>query len=133
MNPEQSFLGQGWSFPPTFSQGGQQLHLVAGPKDIEQSLQILLGTRLKERIMQEDYGAQMEGFLFQPTNTGLVNRLRNMITNAIIFNEARIKLNEVDIKTDQLNEGLLLINLDYSIPASNSRYNLVYPFYLKEN
>jgi len=29
-------------------------------------------------------------------------------------------------------EGTLLIRLDYQIPATNSRFNMVFPFYLNE-
>ena len=28
--------------------------------------------------------------------------------------------------------GLLLVTIDYTVRATNSRYNLVYPFYLRE-
>jgi hypothetical protein len=41
---DQSFLGRGWAFPPTFSLRGADVEMVSGADDVEQSLQILLAT-----------------------------------------------------------------------------------------
>jgi phage baseplate assembly protein W len=49
-----------------------------------------------------------------------------------LYYEPRIDLNKIDIDpTDEL-EGVLLINLDYTVRATNSRKNMVYPFYKAE-
>ena len=41
-----TFLGKGWSFPPTFERQGRALQMVDGEVDIRQSLEILLATSL---------------------------------------------------------------------------------------
>ena len=41
-------------------------------------------------------------------------------------------LNEVDVSGQRADEGVLLIAIDYTVRATNSRYNMVYPFYLAE-
>ena len=56
---ENTFLGRGWSFPPTFTRGDNGVTLVDEVEDIKQSLIILLSTIKGERIMQPDYGANM--------------------------------------------------------------------------
>ena len=106
--------------------------MASGAEDIQQSLEILFGTRLGERIMQEEFGSSLNDFIFEEISPGLLNRLRSMISEAVLYYEPRIKLNRVDLNTDDQQQGLLWIKLDYTIPASNSRYNLVYPFYLQE-
>ena len=131
-NNDTSFLGRGWSFPPEFTASGEDVMMVAGPEDVKQSLEILLGTRLEERILREEYGSNLHEFVFAEINTGLINRLRNMIEEAILYGEPRIRLNEVELDTDEQREGLLLIKVDYTIPNSNSRFNMVYPFYIQE-
>ncbi len=132
-NPhEKSFLGVGWGFPPAFTRGGAQVEMVIGDEDIHQSLQILLSTRLGERVMQADFGCDLSGVLFEEVNQSLVNDLTGMITDAILYHEPRISLNKIDISEEESEQGLLLISIDYSIKSSNSRFNMVYPFYINE-
>jgi phage baseplate assembly protein W len=126
------FLGQGWAFPPEFTSGGRDVAMAADIEDIRQSLEILFGTRLHERIMQEDYGCNLDEFIFQELSGETLNRLEYMIKEAVLYHEVRIELNDLQINPDPDSPGLLLIELDFTVPASNSRYNLVYPFYLNE-
>ncbi|EGY28535.1 Phage baseplate assembly protein W [Candidatus Regiella insecticola 5.15] len=127
---DQAFLGQGWSFPPTFSQQGAVLELVSGEEDIRQSLRILLSTNLQERVMQPTYGCELSQFLFEEVTQGLIHRLQKIISDAVLYHEPRIRLDEVIIMPHV--EDLLLITLNYTLRTTNSRSNLVYPFYLTE-
>ncbi|MCO6488180.1 MAG: GPW/gp25 family protein [Phaeodactylibacter sp.] len=131
-NKDTSFLGRGWSFPPEFAEGGRDVAMAAGPDDVQQSLEILFGTRLQERILREDYGSGLHDFVFGEINVGILNQLRNTIAEAVLYHEPRVELNSVGVDVDEQTDGLLLITLDYTIPASNTRFNMVYPFYLKE-
>ena len=131
-NDDTSFLGTGWSFPPAFASGGATVAVVSGTTDIEQSLQILLQTRLGERSLQEDYGCELSRFLFEEINQGLVNKLTSLIADAILYHEPRIKLDNVDLSQSEATEGLLLISIRYTVVATNTRYNMVYPFYILE-
>jgi uncharacterized protein len=132
MAGDQAFLGTGWSFPPGFSREGGDVQLVSGSEDIEQSLAILLGTRRGERVMAEDYGCDLSEFLFGEVSHGLVGRLREFIGDAILHHEPRITLNGIEVAESGAEAGLLLISIDYTVRATNSRYNMVYPFHLNE-
>jgi uncharacterized protein len=132
MEAKKSFLGVGWSFPPTFHKNPCSVQMVADEEDIQQSLEILLSTRHGERVMQPEYGCNLDVLLFEPINTSLITFVKDLIEKAILYHEPRIALQKLDIKTDQVLEGLLLIELEYVIRSTNSRYNLVYPFYLNE-
>ena len=132
MNEKKSFLGTGWSFPPGFTKNPCQVVMVSDEEDIKQSLQILLSTRHGERIMQPEYGCNLDVLLFEPINTSLITFVKDLIEKAILYHEPRIDLKKIDIKTEQVLEGLLLIELEYVVRSTNSRYNLVYPFYLTE-
>ncbi len=129
---DNSFIGRGWSFPPEFTKGGRELLMVSEVEEIKQSLEILFGTILGERIMQEDYGCNLMNYVFEEMSSRVIHRLQHMIKDAVLNHEARIKVNQVEVNIDQGEVGMLLINLDFTIPSSNSRYNLVYPFYLTE-
>jgi len=132
MDSDPLFLGTGWSFPPTFSQGGAEVETVSGEEDIHQSLWILITTRPGERAMQESYGCDLSNLLFAEIDQDLLNYVTNLVTDAILYHEPRVKLNEVNITDSDVEEGVILIQVDYTIRSTNSRFNLVYPFYLKE-
>ncbi len=132
MAGDASFLGTGWSFPPTFAAGGGDVEMVSGTDDIEQSLAILLATRRGERVMQEEFGCDLGEFLFAEISQGTISRLRSVVADAILHHEPRIDLNEIDVSDSQAQAGLLLIRIDYTVRATNSRYNMVYPFHLQE-
>ena len=132
MATEQSFLGRGWSFPPTFTRGGAGVEMVSGIEDIHQSLQILLSTRLGERVMQDDFGCDLSYVLFEEIDQSLVNALTGLISDAILYHEPRITLERLDISESEGQQGLLLISIDYTVRGTNSRFNMVYPFYINE-
>lgn len=126
------FLGTGWAFPPSFGPGGAELELVADEQDVEQALTILFATRRAERPMQEHFGCNLDEQLFAELDHALVSNLTSMISDAILAHEPRIALEDVDVNVDPHEAGCLRITLDYTILATNSRYNMVFPFYLTE-
>ena len=132
MDDSNGFLGNGWAFPPRFTAGGAGVDMVSGVDDIEQSLAILLATRRGERVLQDGFGCELGEFLFGEISPGLVGQVRDLISDAILHFEPRVLLNEVDVSGQRADEGVLLIAIDYTVRATNSRYNMVYPFYLAE-
>ena len=133
MDERKSFLGTGWSFPPEFTKDPCRVKMVSDEEDIDQSLKILLSTRHGERRMQPEYGCNLDILLFEPINTTLLTLVKDLIEKAILYHEPRIDLKKLEIKTDRVTEGLLVIEGEYVIRSTNSRYNLVYPYYLKES
>ena len=132
MAVDQSFLGRGWAFPPSFSSGGADVEMVSGSEDVHQSLQILLATVPGQRLMQELFGCDMQRLVFEELDQGLINTVTGMVTNSILDYEPRVDLNGVEVNQSDAEDGLLLISIDYTIRGTNARYNMVYPFYLKE-
>ena len=128
---ENTFLGRGWSFPPTFTRGDNGVAMVDEVEDIRQSLIILLSTIKGERIMQPDYGANMEELLFEPLNVSFAKRMSVKIERAILFYEPRIKTDDINFNQDNEN-GLVEVRIDYTIIATNNRRNIVYPYYINE-
>ncbi len=132
METSNSFLGRGWSFPPEFNRGIKTVKMLEGEADIKSSLEILLSTRLGERIMVPDYGCNLDELLFKPLNLTLKTYVIDLIRTAILYHEPRIDVNKITIDpTDELN-GILLINIDCTVRATNSRKNMVFPFYKEE-
>lgn len=132
MSEYNSFLGRGWSFPPEFDKGTKNVKLLEDEDDIKSSLEILLSTRLGERIMVPDYGCNLDELLFKPLNLTLKTFVIDLIKKAILYHEPRIDVNKIGIDPINEQEGELLINIDYTIRSTNSRKNTVFPFYKTE-
>jgi phage baseplate assembly protein W len=128
-NPEKSFLGTGWSFPPTFSRAARSVVMVSDETDIRESLWILFSTSLGERIMLPQYGSQLWRMVFRGINTTLITEIQEMIAQAILYWEPRITVDDIAVTSSDSVHGLLEITVDYTIRKTNVRSNLVYPFY----
>lgn len=122
-----SFLGTGWSFPPSFNAGG--VVMTADEADIQASLQILFGTTPGERFLVPKYGLDMHELMFEPMSTTMRTLLTDRVRTAILIYEPRIKLLNLQIDNPDPGEGTLQILLEYEVRATNSRFNLVFPFY----
>lgn len=130
MADDSQFLGKGWAFPVSFGNQGRSVAVAEAEEDIRQSLQILLSTSLGERVLRPTFGWKREALMFEPLSTSFGAYLAHEIENAILFFESRIELNRVDFEASNDQAGLILIRLDYTIRTTNTRINLVYPFYL---
>lgn len=132
METKQSFLGTGWSFPPEFRKETKSVKMLQDEADINSSLEILLSTRLGERVMVPDYGCNLNELLFKPLNLTLKTYIIDLIKTAILYHEARIDVSKITIDSTNELAGELLITIDYIIRATNSRKNMVFPFYKEE-
>ena len=132
MNDANNFLGKGWSFPPHFDRNTQSVHLTTGTEDINKSLEILLSTRLGERVMLPEYGCNLEELLFQSLDITLKTYIKDLITTAILYHEPRIDVSKIELDTTNELEGEILIKIDYVVRTTNSRANMVFPFYKVE-
>ncbi len=126
------FIGKGWSFPPTFNPVTPGVAITDGFLDIQRSLEILLTTRMGERVMQPKYGCHMEELLFESLNTGTKTIIKDRIETAILYFEPRIDAKKIEIDDTRQNEGVILVRIEYVVSATNSRFNFVFPFYRNE-
>ena len=132
---QQSFLGRGWTFPPSFNKESGHTNMVEDVEDINQSLTILLSTSLGERIMLPEYGCNLRDFQFEPINASFVAFIKDLVRTAIIYYEPRILVENVEVTESTAAEtydGLLFISVDYTVRSTNSRFNFVFPFYQNE-
>jgi len=100
-------------------------------EDIESSLRILLSTDVGERVMQPRYGCNLHPLLFEPLDASLQAYMKDLIETAILYFEPRIILDKVTLEPEP-EKGQIKINIGYTIAATNTRSNFVYPFYLTE-
>jgi uncharacterized protein len=131
VDKDSSFLGTGWNFPPEFSKRGT-VHMVNADQDIRQSLLIILSTDLGERVMQPSFGCGLKSQIYENINESSITVLKDLIQRAILFYEPRVKLESIDTDLSGAYEGRLDFMIVYNIIATNTRHNIVYPFYLLE-
>ncbi len=126
-----AFLGRGWKFPVRFSKSHKGAGLSQYEQDIRESLNILLSTAKGERVMRPTYGTNVRDLLFEPLDVSMATLVGEEIKKAILVHEPRVFVNSVEARQEELN-GYLEVTIDYTIIATNTRANLVYPFYLNE-
>lgn len=131
MDDNYTFLGTGWSFPPTFISESASVATTSGIEDINRSLEIILTTQLGERIMQPTFGCSLRNHVFEVLNAGSIGYIQNMIKTAVVYHEARIDVKEVKLDSNS-SEEYLLIEIIYQVRQVNSRFNFVFPYYLNE-
>jgi uncharacterized protein len=129
---QDDFLGKGWSFPPTFNADLHAVEMTEKNEDIQKSLQILLTTAVGERIMQPKYGCNMDEMVFESLDTSTKSIIKDKIKTAILFFEPRIDVVTITMNAFNELEGEMLIEIEYVIRATNSRFNFVFPYFINE-
>lgn len=123
-------LGVGWAFPVV--PGGGRLQYAAYEEDIDQAIEIILRSVQGERVMLPAFGAGVRRQVFEP-NSGPTHRaLERNVRQALLDWEPRIDVLNVQAVPDEDEENLVLLHVDYTVRATNSFYNRVFPFYLVE-
>lgn len=125
------FLGRGWSFPPEFDNATGKVKMSEGETDIKESLEVLLSTEIGERIINPQYGCDLNALLFESLTLSTERELKDKIEMAILRYEPRIKTEDIDLLYFR-EEGKVEIHIQYVIRTTNNRSNMVYPFYLNE-
>lgn len=128
---DRTFLGRGFKFPLQVTPRGR-LAMAQEEDRIEESIYLVLGTRLGERLMQPAFGCGIHDLLFAPNNPSTRTRAVEHVRRALVAYEARIDVLSVTAETTDDEPSLLLIRVDYRIRANNAVGNIVYPFYITE-
>ncbi|HMQ52053.1 MAG TPA: GPW/gp25 family protein [Anaerolineae bacterium] len=126
-----AFLGQGWNFPLQLNARGG-IALVSGEPDIEQSIQIILGTAPGERRMRPEFGCRINELVFAPNNAETEGLLIHYITEALERWEPRIEVQDILVSTAPDSEATLLAEIQYQIKDTHDPRSIVYPLYLMD-
>jgi phage baseplate assembly protein W len=126
------FLGVGVSFPVALDADGQ-IELALYEESIRQAIWIILGTAPGERVMRPDFGCGIHDLVFAVNSAGTAGRVASLVRRALLRWEPRVDVLDVDAAADPIQPNLLLIKIDYQVRTTNSRFNLVYPFYLQRS
>jgi phage baseplate assembly protein W len=123
------FLGSGISFPLRIDQRGA-VALAHADEDVRQAIMVILGTTPGERPMRPEFGCRLQDFVFDGVDAYTIGRLRDEVLGALERWEPRIEVLDVTFDLSEFDAGRLLLDIAYTLRATNDVRNLVYPFYL---
>jgi uncharacterized protein len=126
----EEFLGIGWKFPVKLVEPGK-IGLSSHEIDIQEAIWIILSTAPGERLMRPEFGCGIHDYVFAPNNSRTAGLVRYQVEQALNRWEPRIEVEEVSVEAGAENPATLLIQITYRVRATDSRFNLVYPFYLE--
>ncbi|MEP7305157.1 MAG: GPW/gp25 family protein [Acidobacteriota bacterium] len=124
-------LGRGWRFPVE-PDGQGRLRYDADEDKIQQAVLVILGTTRGERVMRPEFGARLRELVFAPITSSTKGLLARAVTDALVKWEPRVDVLGVNVNEQSGDPGTLNVNIEYRVRATNSVFNLVYPFYLRE-
>lgn len=125
---DKDFLGVGVSFPFRIEKG--KVAWSQYEESIRESIMIILGTAIGERIMRPDFGCALHDLVFSVNDTSTATLAEFYVEEALKKWEPRIEVINVVARSDSNEHEMLNINVEYRDISTNNRYNLVYPFYL---
>src|SRR5690348_16573214 len=127
---DSGFLGLGWNFPVGLDDSGQIEFVPSGEEGIRQSIWTILATAPGERVMRPDFGCGIHDLVFGVNDTRTAGTVASAVRTALVRWEPRIDVLDVYATPDASSPNLLLVEINYQVRSTNSRFNLVYPFYL---
>jgi uncharacterized protein len=137
------FLGRGWAMPVDIDPLTGLVAYVEHEEDIRQSIRIIVETQQGERVMRPNFGCGIHELVFAAIDTTAIQRIQSTIEEALRRCEARIDVLDITVQQapmpplrngsrEVLQDGELLIELEYRVRKTNQVGNLVFPFYFAE-
>lgn len=122
-------IGSGLAFPLQVDRRGG-IALAKDEQDIDQAIQLILGTAPGERPMRPEFGCGVHDFVFDSIDANTIGRMEEAIRQALERWEPRITVLDVTFDLSHAGNGLLTIDIGYQVRATNTERNLVHPFYV---
>lgn len=122
-------LGSGIAFPLQVDRRGG-IALAHDETDVDQAIQLILGTAPGERPMRPEFGCGVHDFVFDTVDASTVAQMETAIRAALDRWEPRIEVMSLEFDLDSVDRGELAITIAYRLRATNHLRNLVYPFYV---
>ncbi len=126
---DKSFLGKGMKFPPQINPATGRFVTVSEEESIKESIYLILMTQRTERPLRPDFGSNIMSYTFMDQNVTQLTMVTRTLKEQILSQEPRISEVQITYQSGA-REGVLVFNISYTIASTNTRDNLVFPFYL---
>ncbi len=123
------FLGSGMKFPIGVDKQTGRFSLSTEADRIKQSIYLILMTQLGERWLSPNFGSDILKYTFMDTSYSMLSSFTLNLRTTLLSQEPRISAVEIELD-NRSSEGVLVVNISYTIADTNQVDNLVFPFYI---
>lgn len=88
---------------------------------IEESIIQILRTNTLERVMEPEFGCNLDLQIFEPQDIASQNMIKYEIVEALTKHEPRIQIGMDDVTIESTSDGKLYVNLEYLVISYNIR------------
>lgn len=124
----EEFIGSGWAFPMGTSAAGS-MAMVAGDREIEEAIRLVVGTSPGERPMRPEFGCPLIDYVFAPIDASTAGEIAWDVRASLIRWEPRIDVVDVSVSVDDAEPSTMYVDVSYVKKGTNDPRNLVFPFY----
>jgi len=108
----------GPAFPFSFDSATGGITVEAGTDKVLDDVQVLLATRLGERVMNRRYGTRLPGLAHDPNDDVLIDIAENQTRQALLQWEPRVVPLALSVENNP-DEGHLELRLDLNLPGTS--------------
>ncbi len=113
-------FGRGLAFPPRVG-GDGRVAWSEGETNVRESIQVILLTERRERLMLPEFGGGLSGYLFEPNTVTTRRLIKDRIQRALEQWEPRIAVESVEVDADPEDSQAAVATITYRLVATQAR------------
>ena len=113
-------FGRGLAFPPRVG-GDGRVAWSEGELNVRESIQVILLTERRERLMLPEFGGGLSGYLFEPNTVTTRRLIKDRIQRALEQWEPRISVESVEVDADPDDAQAAVATITYQLVATQTR------------
>lgn len=113
-------FGRGLAFPPRVG-GDGRVAWSEGELNVRESIQVILLTERRERLMLPEFGGGLSGYLFEPNTVTTRRLIKDRIQRALEQWEPRISVEGVEVEADPDDPQAAVATITYQLVATQTR------------
>ena len=113
-------FGRGLAFPPRVG-GDGRVAWSEGELNVRESIQVILLTERRERLMLPEFGGGLSGYLFEPNTVTTRRLIKDRIQRALEQWEPRISVESVEVEADPEDAQGAVATITYQLVATQTR------------
>ena len=113
-------FGRGMAFPPRVG-GDGRVAWSEGETNVRESIQVILLTERRERLMLPEFGGGLSGYLFEPNTVTTRRLIKDRILRALEQWEPRISVESVEVDADPEDSQAAVATITYRLVATQTR------------
>ena len=113
-------MSRGIAFPPRIDSDGR-VAWSSGAQNVRESIQIILQTRLDERIMRPSFGGGLDEFLYEPNTVGTRRQIEERTRRVLARWEPRADVETVTADAAPDDPDAVVLAITYTVRDTGRR------------